>query len=1003
LKNLRFRGAATAGRLSAPVLVGRDAEVAELRAAWQRADGGQPTTVFVGGEAGVGKSRLVREFVGPLPDLGVQVWAGYCLPLADGLIPYAPIVDILRGVAADVGVLRLRELAGPMPARLAMLLPELGADASDIASQPGPGEGGLAGMYTSLLSLVEALGEQPTVLVVEDLHWADASTRDILVALWGGMRRGRVLLVCTHRDDELPPDHPLSTLLVELGRSGANRLRLDRLRSGDTAAQIAAIRGSAPDPELVLRVLAQSGGNPFFVEELLAAGPAADALPESLRQILLLRVRRLPASAQRVVQAVAFAGGRAAHALVSRIVGLPPDDMDAATRMAVEQYVLQADDDGYAFRHALVAEAVRADALPGARIAAHRALAEALTERLPRPGAAGALGPDSVTAAERAEVAYHWYAAGEVGPALVAAVEAGLSARRAGAFPECRRHLERALELWERAGEARDTAALDLLDLYWHAADAANLSGDADGALVLARKGIAVADASADPVRLAMLHVQLGGFLASSASGAPGAVTAFQTAVHLVPDTATGDRARVLAGLAAILTLDLRQREARALAERALQVAEHAGARSEMSYALTTLGLHAVRHGQVEPGLAQLRRALSIADQSGLSYDQFRACFSLTRGLTEAGRFVEAVEVAQRGIDRAHRNGVSTYADMLQAWCWEAMYLLGRWSELGEQIPDRPQPRGHLIASVTRWGHAVPLHAAQGRYEQAQRFVDACLGATAAGGFAEPAAYINVVHAELCLSRGEPDAAHRWASQALSLADGSDHLPILARALAAAARAEADLNQHRGTRSGERPTPIAADLLTRLTASISPTPYVAAQLAFARAELSRTGDANAVDAWTTAADRWARLHSPHPVAYARYRLAEAMVTVRARRHAAARHLSQAHETAVRLEATPLRHDIEALARRARLELDTPAPDRVPPRARTDVGLTQREEQVLVHLAQGSTNRQIAKALFISEKTVAIHVSRILTKLGVSNRSGAAATARHLGLDIEWKS
>ncbi len=298
-------------RLSCPQLIARDLELGQLRSALARAAAGAPQTLFVVGEAGVGKTRLVHEFAERARDEGARVWTGNCLPLPDGFLPYAPVLDILRAVAADVGATRLRELAGPGAERLALLMPELASDSPDgLAGAParidesmGQQETGQQRLRAELRFLLERLTDEPTVLVVEDLHWADTSTQGLLNVLIRGVRRGRLLLVCTYRDDELPPASPLRALLAELSRAGTDRITLTRMDQAATSAQLAGILHAEPDPALAARIFARSGGNPFLAEELVAAGPDADRLPETLRDILLMRVRRLSPTAQRVLQA----------------------------------------------------------------------------------------------------------------------------------------------------------------------------------------------------------------------------------------------------------------------------------------------------------------------------------------------------------------------------------------------------------------------------------------------------------------------------------------------------------------------------------------------------------------------------------------------------------------------------------------------------------------------------------------------------------------------------
>jgi predicted ATPase len=299
------------GRMASPTFVGRVEELQTLDAARVRAADGDPAVVLVGGEAGVGKTRLVAELTSRWDaDDGTRVLAGGCVPVGEGALPYAPIVEALRALLADLGVSAVRELVGPSWPELARLLPALGAP------EAGPaGQAAQARLFELLLGLVARLSRQtPIAMVVEDLHWSDQSTRDLLAFLVRNLRRNRVLVVVTYRNDE-PGQERLGPFLAELDRGGpVQRLELPRLDQAQTTAQLVGILGAAPAAEVVDAVFARSEGNPYFTEELLAAVRAGSrALPATLRDLLRGRVQALPQPAQQVLGVVAVA--RAAPAV----------------------------------------------------------------------------------------------------------------------------------------------------------------------------------------------------------------------------------------------------------------------------------------------------------------------------------------------------------------------------------------------------------------------------------------------------------------------------------------------------------------------------------------------------------------------------------------------------------------------------------------------------------------------------------------------------------------
>ena len=214
------------GRIASPTLVGRVEELELLEAARRRAADGEPAVVLVGGEAGVGKTRLIAELAARGITDGNRVLAGGCMPVGDGALPYAPIVEVLRSLLSEVGAGTVRELVGPSWPELARLLPSLGEPdrtiLPDLAAQ--------ARLFELLLGLLGRLGEQaPLVVVVEDLHWADRSTRDLLVFLVRNLRRERLLLVISYRNDE-PGQQQLGPYLAEMYRSGrVEHIELPRL------------------------------------------------------------------------------------------------------------------------------------------------------------------------------------------------------------------------------------------------------------------------------------------------------------------------------------------------------------------------------------------------------------------------------------------------------------------------------------------------------------------------------------------------------------------------------------------------------------------------------------------------------------------------------------------------------------------------------------------------------------------------------------------------------
>jgi hypothetical protein len=341
--------------LVSPVLVGRQAELAVLDGALERAIAGEPTAVLVGGEAGVGKSRLVQELSRRADEAGARVLVGGCVELGGEGIPFGPLVEVLRTLASELGIDELGDRLGPARGEIARLFPELEA-----GEQVRSSDDGASRVPELVLGLVSRLAaERPLVLVFEDVQWADRSTLDLLALLVRGLT-GHALLICTVRYDELHRAHPFRRMAGRWDQQrSVERLELERLGAEEVGAQIQAILDQRPDGELVDLLFQRSEGIPLFVEELLGAVRDGrikhDYLPPSLRDVLLARVDLLSEDAQHVLRVASASGRWAPEGLLGVAVGVGEDELYAALREIVEHQLLIVDPGGrgYAFRHAL--------------------------------------------------------------------------------------------------------------------------------------------------------------------------------------------------------------------------------------------------------------------------------------------------------------------------------------------------------------------------------------------------------------------------------------------------------------------------------------------------------------------------------------------------------------------------------------------------------------------------------------------------------------------------
>jgi ATP/maltotriose-dependent transcriptional regulator MalT len=980
-------------RVSSATFVGRSAELEVLEGALEQAGAGTPAFAFAGGESGVGKSRLVAEFTERATDAGARVLIGHSLELGGTAFPYAPLVDALRPVARELADSSSDiELPAGTRAALAELLPEFEEGAvAEPASQ--------ARLFEALLVLIERLGRNaPVALVLEDLHWADHSTRDFLIFLVRSARSERLCLLATYRSDELHRRHPLRPVLAELDRvPGVQRLAIERFSREEVGEQLAGIADGPVDEALADRLYARGQGNPLYTEELLAvASNGGGELPETLRDALLSRFERLPAAAQEVARVAAVVERPMSHVLLTAISSLDPDALLEGAREAVAHQVLVSRPDGtYAFRHALVGEAIFEDLLPGERTTLHAAMAEAL-ERDP------ALLGDVPAATVSAELACHWRGAHDLPRALGASVEAGIAARRIYAYAEALRHLERGLELWDRVPDAAERAGMSRADVLRAAAAVAGSAFEAGRAVALQREALSEA-AGAEPIELARLHTELSRYL-RHASEHDESDDELRIALELLPPEAELERVQLREQSAKNLMLRGRSRESIPEAAAAARDARRLGAAIVESGAMSTEGIARAGLGEVEEGARLLRAAVELASREGSPAEHQRAVINLSEMLDLSGRTDEALAVVRATLPlirrHAERSAYDTFLETQQAW---HLLRLGRTAEAAAALPERVP--GDKIGATAMFVMAVRAAVAlmRGDDDAARHALDKLRRQSIGARDPQWFEALEVMTAQLAARQGRLEDARAAAARGLAGVEGTDEGGRLMRLLWVALMVEAD-GAERAVALGEPfDEEVATTLRARLAAARSrPGQWAEGPIhaALAAAEATRLDAAlgrgtPAPAAWLRAAAGYEEIALPWPAAYARLRAAEAQVAA-GDRAGAAEPLSSVLAAAAEMECEPLREAAEALARRARIRLDAevaPEPEAEP----APLGLTPREHQVLLLVAEGCTNRQIGEQLFMSEKTASVHVSRILAKLDVGGRVEAAAVAHRLGL------
>jgi DNA-binding CsgD family transcriptional regulator/tetratricopeptide (TPR) repeat protein len=982
-------------RVTSPEFIGRGPELAALVDALDGAAEYRFSAVFVAGESGVGKSRLLREFEREAMARDARVLVGDCVRLTEGELPYAPIRSALRRLEREL-------VAGDDG--LGRLLTQLGAGGEPAPQPEGDREPlAQARMFDLLLDVVGGVAEQsPVALIVEDLHWADRSTLDLLAFLLTNARREPLLLVCSYRTDELHRRHPLRAFLAQHERPPTvQRVDLHPFTRGELGAQLDGILGSAPDNALVTRLHARTEGNPFFTEELLAASRDGTALPASLRDALMLRIDALPSPAQRLVRLVATHGRPASHGLLAAAGALDDDELDGALREAVANQVLvPRDDEGYALRHALFAEALEADLLPGERASLHRALAEAIERE-----------PTLVDADGRAaaDLSAHWLGAHRLPEALAATVRAAAEAEQIYAFAEASNHFVRALELWPRVDDPVPLAGMDEAELYARAAEAAQVSSDGASGIRLVQAAIEKVDPSRDPYRAAMLRERLGHYLFVFSGDMEGAQRLHQEALDLLPaDEPRRELAHLLATLGRVLMLRARTAESVERCEQALAVARKAGARSEEAHALNTLGVNLAFLGDRRTAIEHLRESLRMCEELGDADGVARAYTNLGELLDQDGRVEEGAQAALDGARRVAELGFRDRAPLLEGEAATRLFMLGRLDEADRLTRSAPDLRPSL-AKLDQCAARARVEIQRGRLSEAQELVTAAGDATArapGATWVEPLASARI---ELELLRDSPDNALNEAVRALVQGGDHEYVAFTARLHALGARAAAQIAERARAGGDEAAAAESAHrarrLLERLEDLVAPAEHPRgtpppASLAYrdlCAAEAARAAGTATAAQWGAIAQRVGEGAMRLEEAYARLREAECHV-LEGENTLAAESVAAGLAIARACGATWLQDQLTALARRGRILLPAAEPASPAPPAETDqLGLTERELAVLELVAAGLTNREIGEQLFMATKTASVHVSRILTKLGVSSRVEAATAAQRLGL------
>jgi DNA-binding SARP family transcriptional activator len=921
-----------AGRVA---FVGREGELSRLVSAL----GGNARLVLVIGDAGVGKTRFAGEGMARAAAGGMVVAWGECLPLARAL-PLLPVISALDGLARlDEGrVLAVGLDAAPGFVRgvVGRLLPQLGPGG-------GPSLGGRDGGWererlfagvAELLSAVAAASGAGVVLVVEDVHWADTATLDLLTFLARPGRRGRVRVVVTCRGDEAPLAGPVASWLARVrGEAGMTEIALGPLSRAEAAEQVTALAGGPVPPEVVDELFARAEGNPFFTEQLVAAVPTGlkegtvslpPGLPARLAGLLAARAARCAGDARAVLDALAVAARPLAEDLLCAVTGLDV----AVVRLGLRKLAaarLLADDaapaGGHRLRHALLAEAVVGGLLPGERADLHEHTARALE-------AAG----DATLAGEAAG---HWQAAGRPAEELPARVAAAGAAERVFGYTQAAAHWQRAIELWADVPGAAIAAGIELPRVYARAIDALVLAGDGVRAGAVAEQAYRRFADYPDPAAAAVVCHRAAfrrWFDAAPARGLPLIEEALRLFGQAPPSPGHAE------ALFDYANTFLRSAEGRVedsvpVLNRALAMAEAVGATTLIPQILSVLAGEAFVRGRVEEGFTVLQQAWNLAQAAEDGPALVWLAVRESDALLKLAKFQRAADVALRGLEAARRAGLEAWfgATFLAYNAFEALLALGstaRAAALVDPLTTRLPDRDHWVLHEARAELDLlrgDVHAAARRHQR----VRVIIGSVSDMLYARESACRGT---EVALWAGRPGDALDEVRSVFPLFKAPDLTILCGRLLAAGMRACADLAEQARARRDEPAAEDAAAAAEGLVSWVermggvpfTDHPYmatIAAERATWEAERTRLAGPSDPAAWGAAAEAWQDLCCPHRAGYAWWRRAQAQLDAGQPTASAAAALCAAVAAAHGHQ--PLLAQVRALAEKTRIPIHTP--------------------------------------------------------------------------------
>ena len=947
-------------------LVGRGGERDRLLAAIERARLGSGSLILLAGEAGVGKTRLAEAVAADADGLVLRGGSSQAVTA-----PYGPLVAAFRShLRAEPGAL---SGCGPLQQHLAVILPELGprAETSDRATL----------LEAVRCAIAHLAADRHMLLVLDDLHWSDAATLDLLSGLAEPLAEMPVVIVGTYRSDGLPRDHGVRRLRNELRRAGRlDELLLEPLGAEDVRELLRDVLGGEPAPSLVRAVHDRTAGLPFFVEELghalrsgglvrggrngLELAAAGDVpLPDTIRDAVMLGVHELSDGARAAADAAAVAGDAFSLDVVAGIAG----DVDLDELFA--QGLILDDGDGRArFRHALSREALYADIPWLRRRALHRKVAEAME-------AANAPATDLAT---------HWVGAHDAAKAREALLAAAAESEGVHAYFDAAGYGRQALDLWsESPGDGHEPRRIEALERY---ARCSELAGDVAEAVRAWRELSDIRGSLGHGVPLAQAQRRLAAAYdlkgERESAFAARRVAAEVFAANGLPAEAALDHLV----MANYLRVSAKHSAAAELARTAVEEAEQAGRLDIRIRACGLQGLAQGKGGDFETGLAMVREALALSLEHELTAVAAELYQRLSVLLYDAADYHQAAEALDTALELCRLDGGGGIEEACVSCIAYVLRDLGDWQESAAICRDLAASGKSVFVADGLLGS---IHAYQGRFSSARRLLTASLAQSSRVDHYNMTIDSLTALAFVAAAEGAHEEAGEHCRAILARWEVSEdrHYALSGLRWSAAYFA----------RNGERrEAHECADAIMRIT-SASGQPEALAALAHAIGEIALLDDdaATAAEQLTNALDLHRTIDMPFVRAQIELRAGVALASA-GETEAGLERLSAAYRTARKLGARP----IAAEAAREAALLGDSVVRRLGRGAEADAedgGLSRREREVVRLLAVGRTNREIAQELFLSPRTVDMHVRNILRKLDCRSRVEAANRASELGL------